>query len=109
MAQATKKKYDWRKYSDPFDGTPRYTFEGRDPDCTVSDIAVVITTERRRKYEWDGKSVKNFYTGYVCHMRMECADTTREFESIAECKKATEALYELYVRDYPDAYSDVRD
>ena len=97
-----KQRIQWIKCCDPFDGTPRYSFEGRDPSVTVSAIGVVITAERRRKYAHDPKSSKLFYTGYVCHREKESADYTKEYEHLKDCKAATEALFQVYCQAYPD-------
>ena len=40
----------WTKGSDFMDGSPRYTFEGRDPQDTYERFQVVIYTERERRY-----------------------------------------------------------
>ncbi|MDD2627784.1 MAG: hypothetical protein PHD20_02740 [Clostridia bacterium] len=96
-------KIKWDKGEDFMDGLLRYTFEGRDPSYTVSDIKVVITTERKRKYWHDSQSVKNFYTGYVRHEPTETADYTEEFESIAQCKKETEKLFNEYCELFPNS------
>ena len=103
------KKIKWTKGQDPFDDSARYSFDGRDPAITVSDIAVVITTDRKRKYSHDSQSVKNYYTGYVRHEPSETADTTKDYESIAECKKATEELFVEYCKLFPNSYSDTYD
>ena len=100
MSEKPTKK--WIKGCDPFDGTPRYTFEGRDPSFTYSSIAVVITTERRRKYQWDPKSCRNFYTGTVYHMDEETFDRTDEYEHLNDCKVATEKLFAQYCELFPD-------
>ena len=41
----TKEKVQWTKGHDFMDGTPRYTFEGRDPATTYERFQVVIYTE----------------------------------------------------------------
>ena len=97
-----KQQIQWIKGCDPFDGTPRYSFEGRDPSVTVSAIGVVITAERRRKYAHDPKSSKLFYTGYVRHMEKESADYTKEYEHLNDCKAATEVLFQEYCRLFPE-------
>lgn len=102
MSTITEKKIKWVKGEDWIDNLPRYTFEGRDPQVTVSDIQVVITTERKRKWSHDPSSVKNFYTGYVRHEPSETADTTKEFESIKECKAETENLFYEYCSLFPN-------
>ena len=45
-----KNKISWTKGADITDGSPRYTFEGRDPATTYERFQVVIYTERERRY-----------------------------------------------------------
>lgn len=45
-----KDKVIWTKGTDFTDGSPRYTFEGRDPATTYERFQVVIYTERERRY-----------------------------------------------------------
>ena len=90
----------WEKSEDWIDGTPRYTIKGRDPQNSAADLQVVITTERKRKYSHDSKSVKNFYTGYVAYIPNEYSDYTEEFESIKEAKKETEKLFNEYIERF---------
>ena len=44
-----KNKVVWTKGADFTDGSPRYTFEGRDPATTYERFQVVIYTERERR------------------------------------------------------------
>lgn len=92
----------WTKGEDFADGTPRYTFEGRDPQQTVSDIRVVIYTERKRKFSHDPSSVKNFYYGYVTNEQVETADTIGPFEKVKEAKDKTLELFNQYCELYPE-------
>ena len=48
-----KNKIVWTKGADFTDGSPRYTFEGRDPATTYERFQVVIYTERERRYAHD--------------------------------------------------------
>lgn len=43
-----KNKVVWTKGADFTDGSPRYTFEGRDPATTFERFQVVIYAERER-------------------------------------------------------------
>ena len=45
-----KNKIVWTKGADFTDGSPRYTFEGRDPATTYERFQVVIYTEMERRY-----------------------------------------------------------
>ena len=92
-----KKKVTWVKSIDFMDNTPRYTFEGRDPQNTYERFQVVIYTERERKHRHDPKSVKNFYYGYVRDNEKECADTIGPFFSVKEAKIRTLDLFNLYM------------
>lgn len=60
-----KNKVVWTKGADITDGSPRYTFEGRDPATTYERFQVVIYTERERRYAHDPGSLCNHYYGYV--------------------------------------------
>ena len=69
-----KNKVVWTKGADITDGSPRYTFEGRDPATTYERFQVVIYTERERRYAHDPGSLCNHYYGYVRDDKMECAE-----------------------------------
>lgn len=56
-----KNKVVWTKGADITDGSPRYTFEGRDPATTYERFQVVIYTERERRYAHDPGSLCNHY------------------------------------------------
>ena len=56
-----KNKVVWTKGADITDGSPRYTFEGRDPATTYERFQVVIYTERERRYAHDPGSLCNPY------------------------------------------------
>jgi hypothetical protein len=99
ITQSTKK---WTKGSDPFDNTPRYTFEGRDPSNTVSDIAVVIYSNYERKYSHDPSSRKLYYYGEVRHNPSETADRLGRFETLKEAKQETEKLFNEYCELFPN-------
>ena len=60
-----KNKVVWTKGADITDGSPRYTFEGRDPATTYERFQVVIYTEMERRYAHDPGSLCNHYYGYV--------------------------------------------
>ena len=94
-----KENVKWVKYGDFMDGSPRYTFEGRDPQNTYERFQVVIYTERERKYRHDPRSVKNFYYGYVRDNEKECADTAGPFDTVKEAKTATLDLFNEYMAD----------
>jgi|688.fasta_scaffold159643_4 hypothetical protein len=102
MNTKLSKKIKWEKGFDFMNDTARYSFEGRDPSISIAGIKVVITTERKRKYSFDSTSVKNFYTGWVRHDPTETADETKEYESLADCKKDTEELFKEYCEKFPN-------
>ena len=56
-----KNKVVWTKGADFTDGSPRYTFEGRDPATTFERFQVVIYTEMERRYAHDPGSLCNHY------------------------------------------------
>lgn len=97
----TLNKIKWVKGCDFLDDTPRYSFEGRDPQDSLSKIRVVIYTQRERKFSHDSQSMKNYYYGYVRHEPSETADTIGRFETIKEAKKETEKLFLEYCEAFP--------
>ena len=92
-----KTNVKWKKGYDFMDGSPRYTFEGRDPQTTYERFQVVIYTERERKFKHDSQSVKNFYYGYVRDNEKECADTIGRFETLKQAKEETLKLFNEYM------------
>lgn len=82
-----KNKIVWTKGADFTDGSPRYTFEGRDPATTYERFQVVIYTERERRYAHDPGSLCNHYYGYVRDDKMECAETIGPYLAIAALHK----------------------
>ena len=58
----TKEKVQWTKGHDFMDGTPRYTFEGRDPATTYERFQVVIYTEWEHRYAHDPGTGANTIT-----------------------------------------------
>ena len=82
------------------DGSPRYTFEGRDPQDTYERFQVVIYTERERRYSHDPQSVRNAYYGYVRDNEKECADTIGPFWRVKEAKEKTLELFILFMENY---------
>ena len=101
MMIKTQIKIKWDKGQDPFDGTPRYTFEGRDPSNTVSNIAVVIYSNYERKYSHDSSSRKLYYYGEVRHNPSETADRIGRFETLKQAKEETEKLFYEYCELFP--------
>ncbi len=95
-------KVKWTKGSDFIDNTPTYTFEGRDPQTTLSDISVLIYTQRERKYDHDSSSVKNFYYGVVSNSKTENSDTIGRFEKLSIAKKETLNLFNQYCELFPN-------
>ena len=59
-----KNKVVWTKGADITDGSPRYTFEGRDPATTYERFQVVIYTERERRYAIQPKTIEELLTSY---------------------------------------------
>ena len=95
-----KDKVIWTKGTDFTDGSPRYTFEGRDPATTYERFQVVIYTERERRYAHDPGSLCNHYYGYVRDDKMECAETIRPYYSVREAKQKTLELFNLFMQQY---------
>ena len=82
------------------DGSPRYTFEGRDPQDTYERFQVVIYPERERRYSHDPQSVRSAYYGYVRDNEKECADTIGPFWRVKEAKEKTLELFNLFMENY---------
>ena len=95
-----KNKIVWTKGADFTDGSPRYTFEGRDPATTYERFQVVIYTERERRYAHDPGSLCNHYYGYVRDDKMECAETIGPYYSVREAKQRTLELFNLFMQQY---------
>ena len=94
-----KQTVKWTKGCDFMDGSPRYTFEGRDPENTIERYQVVIYTEQMREHAHDSQSVRNYYTGYVRDNKLECADTVGPFKLLKDAKAQTLKLFNLYMTD----------
>lgn len=97
-----KKKIKWIKGADFMDDTPRYSFEGRDPQVSVSDITVVIYSQYERKFSHDSTSRKLYYYGYVRHNPSETADEIGRFETLKKAKEETEKLFDEYCKLFPN-------
>ena len=95
-----KNKVVWTKGADFTDGSPRYTFEGRDPATTYERFQVVIYTEMERRYAHDPGSLCNHYYGYVRDDKMECAETIGPYYSVREAKRRTLELFNLFMQQY---------
>lgn len=95
-----KNKIVWTKGADFTDGSPRYTFEERDPATTYERFQVVIYTERERRYAHDPGSLCNHYYGYVRDDKMECAETIGPYYSVREAKQRTLELFNLFMQQY---------
>ena len=91
-----KQSVTWSKGSDFMDGSPRYTFEGRDPQNTIERFQVVVYTEREREFSHDNQK-RNFYYGYVRDNEKECGDTVGRFKTVKEAKAETLKLFNLYM------------
>ena len=97
---AIKNAVKWEKGCDFMDGTPRYTFDGRDPQSTYERFAVVIYTQRERQFSHDSQSVRNYYYGYVVDRDKECADTIGRFKTLNEAKDETLKLFNEYMESF---------
>lgn len=86
----------WRKGEDPFDGSPRYSVEGRDPCDTLERVTCVIVTDREEPFRCAGYKV-NIYTAEVYDREKECCDEKR-FRKVAEAKVWAEAMLGEYLQ-----------
>lgn len=96
-ADEPKETVTWQKGYDFMDGSPRYTFEGRDPQDTLERFQVVIYAEREREFQHDPASARRFYYGYVRDNERECADTVGRFRLLKEAKIETLKLFNRYM------------
>jgi len=78
------------------DGSPRYTFEDRDPENTLERFQVVIYAEREREFAHESKT-RRFYYGYVRDNEKECADTVGRFRTLKRAKDETLKLFNEYM------------
>jgi len=97
----TTTKIQWTKGQDPFDNTPRYTFESRDPGYTMSTIEVAIWCEKVSDYGY-GAPYHREYFGSVFNSRTECGDRVGGFRKVADAKLEVEKLFQEYVELYPE-------
>ena len=95
-----KDKVTWVKGSDFTDGSPRYTFECRDPATTFERFQVVIYTEKERRYPHDPSSRQNAYYGYVRDNHLECSETIGPIWSVKEAKERTLALFNEFMETH---------
>lgn len=89
----------WVKGEDFMDGSPRYTFDGRDPQDTLEDISVVIYTERELGEDY---VVRNYYYGEVRHNPSETSDRLPRQRFIKNAKLKTEELFDFYVEKFKE-------
>lgn len=99
-ADELKESVKWIKGHDFMDGSPRYTFEGRDPQDTYERFQVVIYAEREREFAHDPASVRNSYYGYVRDNSKECADIIGPFKKLKDAKEETLDLFNGYMQIY---------
>ena len=99
-ADEHKDNVKWTKGQDFMDGSPRYTFEGRDPENSYERFQVVIYAEREREFSHDPSSARNFYYGHVRDDSRECADTIGPFKRLIEAKDETLKLFNEYMQIY---------
>ncbi len=95
-------KVKWVKGRDFIDGSPRYTFEGRDPSYTLSKIQVVIYCEKEEEYEHMPDSKRNFYYGWVFHLPTEAGELLGRFKYLKDAKRETEKVFREYCEIFPN-------
>lgn len=89
-----KKSVRREKGYDFMDGSPRYTFEGRDPATTIERFQVVIYRERNDCGTFG-------YYGYVRDNKLESADTIGPFRTLKEAKVGTLKLFNDFLAYQP--------
>ena len=90
-------KIRWEKSYDFMDNSPRYSFDGRDPQNSLEDIQVVIYTEKEEENKGLGDK-RNFYYGCVTHIPSETRDIIGRFKYLKDAKRETEILFNKYVK-----------
>lgn len=92
----TKRK--WDKYTDWLDGSPRYSFEGRDPESTLNRFTVVIYRERITR---DFQRVYRYFGSVYDNAReAEWFDNGEHgYKSVRVIKEAMEACYDEMTSD----------
>jgi len=95
-------KKEWQKGYDFMDESPRYSFEGRDPQSTYETIRVVIYQEQEKEYSHDTKK-RSYYYGYVTNNEKECSDTIGRYRTLKQAKEETEKLFDEYCKLFPEA------
>lgn len=98
----TLTKIKWVKGYDFMDDSPRYSFEGRDPQSTYAPIRIVIYTQRQRKFSHDSTSTKNYYYVYIRHDPSETADELGRFETLKQAKIEAEKIFNEYCELFPN-------
>lgn len=83
-----KNSVKWRKGYDFIDGTPRYTFEDRDPATTYERFQVVIYVDKKEYY------------GYVRDNKLEYSDIIGPFKKLADAKIETLSLFNYYIENF---------
>ena len=83
-----KNKVVWTKGADITDGSPRYTFEGRDPATTYERFQVVIYTERERRYVDEAHAFKNLflYTKMRNVAGLSTSDAQKSSDMLLKCR-----------------------
>lgn len=90
----------WQKGYDFMDGTPRYTFEGRDPSTTYERFQVVIYVSRMKESDAIPGPKRKFYFGYVTDNKLEYSDTIGPFRKLSEAKIKTLELFNHYIAKF---------
>lgn len=83
-----KKLVKWEKGYDFMDGTPRYTFENRDPATTYERFQVVIYVDDKKYY------------GYVLDNKLEYNDIVGPFSKLVDAKRETLSLFNYYIERF---------
>jgi hypothetical protein len=81
----------WTKGFDPFDDSPRYSFEGRDPQISLDKIQVVIIQENY--YPYVSAKREKRYVGHVINTEIEHEYQTKPYRKLADCKLDVEKYY----------------
>lgn len=95
-----KIKVKWEKGQDFMDGSPRYTFGGRDPQDTLEDIALVIYAEQEFEFFRVSETKRRFYYVYIIHRPSETVYQSKRMKFLKNAKKDALEQFNKFVKEW---------
>ncbi len=92
-----KASVKWVKGEDPFDGSPRYSIEGRNPGSSYERVTAVIVQEKEYN-EFTFRKEPRYY-GSVYDNKAEYAIDVGPFRAVKDAKVATEQAFHRMMAD----------